>query len=58
VDIRSGSDPIIQHNQIHSGRRSGVVILDRGKGLIRDNDIFDNAEAGVYILYRGNPVVK
>lgn len=35
-----------------------MVILDRGKGVIRDNDIYDNKEVGVYIFYRGNFIVK
>ena len=58
VDIRTASDPYMQHNQILNGRRSGVVVLDGGRGTICDNDIYDNKEAGVYILYRGNPVVR
>ncbi len=58
MDIRNSSDPFLQHNQIFNGRRSGVVVLDGGRGMLVDNDIYDNREAGVYILYRGNPIVR
>uniref|UniRef100_A0A3Q3IJI6 F-box domain-containing protein n=1 Tax=Monopterus albus TaxID=43700 RepID=A0A3Q3IJI6_MONAL len=45
-------------NRIHSGLRSGVVVLGNGKGSIRSNQIYNNKEAGVYILFSGNPVVS
>jgi len=47
-----------QCNKIHSGLRSGVVVLGNGKGSIRSNQIYNNKEAGVYILFSGNPVVR
>lgn len=49
---------IPQCNRIHSGLRSGVVVLGNGKGFIRSNRIYNNKEAGVYILFSGNPVVR
>lgn len=49
---------IPQCNKIHSGLRSGVVVLGNGKGSIRSNQIYNNKEAGVYILFSGNPVVR
>lgn len=45
-------------NKIHSGLRSGVVVLGNGKGSVRSNQIYNNKEAGVYILFSGNPVVR
>lgn len=45
-------------NRIHSGLRSGVVVLGNGKGSLRSNWIYNNKEAGVYILFSGNPVVR
>lgn len=45
-------------NKIHSGLRSGVVVLGNGKGSVRSNRIYNNKEAGVYILFSGNPVVR
>eukprot|EP00079_Xenopus_tropicalis_P019173 XP_012808590.1 PREDICTED: F-box only protein 10 isoform X2 [Xenopus tropicalis] len=45
-------------NKIHSGLRSGIVVLGSGKGNIRSNQIFGNKEAGIYILYNGNPIVS
>lgn len=45
-------------NRIHSGLRSGVVVLGNGKGSLRSNRIYNNKEAGVYILFSGNPVVR
>ncbi|XP_019732092.1 F-box only protein 10 isoform X1 [Hippocampus comes] len=57
LDIRKGANPIIVCNRIHSGLRSGVVVLGNGKGSLRSNRIYNNKEAGVYILFSGNPVV-
>uniref|UniRef100_F6PQB3 F-box protein 10 n=1 Tax=Monodelphis domestica TaxID=13616 RepID=F6PQB3_MONDO len=45
-------------NKIHSGLRSGIVVLGNGKGIIRSNQIYGNKEAGIYILYNGNPIVS
>lgn len=47
-----------QCNKIHSGLRSGIVVLGNGKGIIRSNQIYGNKEAGIYILYNGNPIVR
>lgn len=47
-----------QCNKIHSGLRSGVVVLGNGKGSVRSNQIYNNKEAGVYILFSGNPHVR
>lgn len=49
---------IPQCNKIHSGLRSGLVVLGNGKGSVRSNQIYNNKEAGVYILFSGNPVVR
>ncbi|XP_061687023.1 F-box only protein 10 isoform X2 [Syngnathoides biaculeatus] len=57
LDIRKGADPIVVCNSIHSGLRSGIVVLGNGKGSLRSNRIYNNREAGVYILFSGNPVV-
>ncbi len=48
----------LQCNRIHSGLRSGIVVLGNGRGSIRSNQIYGNKEAGVYILFNGNPVVR
>ncbi|TRY64724.1 hypothetical protein DNTS_030151 [Danionella cerebrum] len=45
-------------NRIHSGLRSGIVVLGNGRGSIRSNQIYSNKEAGIYILFNGNPVVS
>ncbi|KAM9314656.1 F-box only protein 10 [Pholidichthys leucotaenia] len=58
LDIRKGANPTIVCNRIHSGLRSGIVVLGNGKGSIRSNHIYNNKEAGVYILFSGNPVVS
>ena len=49
---------VLQFNQIHHGKRSGVVILGSGRGQIKKNDIYRNQEAGVYVLYGGNPTIR
>ena len=41
--------PLIQHNRIHDGRDSGVLICDNGGGSVVDNLIFANQMAGVAI---------
>ena len=58
IDLRNGADPVIQHNDIYNGHRSGIVCLDSGKGVVRENDIRNNNESGVYILHRANPTIK
>lgn len=39
VDIRNGGHPVIMNNTIHSGHGDGVVIGERGCGLIFENVI-------------------
>ena len=41
--------PLIQHNRIHDGRDSGVLVCENGQGSVVDNLIFANQMAGVAI---------
>ena len=48
---------LFQCNRIHHSKRSGIVVLGSGAGLIRGNDIYQNREAAIHVLYRGNPYI-
>lgn len=40
VDIRHGGDPVLRNNLISCGYSDGVVVGERGKGLIEGNVIY------------------
>lgn len=40
VDIRRGGDPVLRSNLICCGYSDGVVVGERGKGLIEGNTIY------------------
>lgn len=40
VDIRRGGDPILRNNYICYGYSDGVVVGERGRGLIEGNQVF------------------
>lgn len=40
VDIRRGGDPILKNNYICYGYSDGVVVGERGRGLIEGNHVF------------------
>lgn len=48
ADIRRGGDPILRNNLICYGYSDGVVIGERGKGLIEGNNIYGNECTGLY----------
>ena len=58
VSIHDGADPRLRRNQIHNGKRSGVLVYDEGRGTLEDNDITGNALAGVMIRTGGDPTLR
>ncbi len=58
VSIHDGADPRLRRNQIHNGKRSGVLVYDEGRGTLEDNDITGNAFAGVEIRAGGDPTLR
>ncbi|KAM6391991.1 LOW QUALITY PROTEIN: F-box only protein 10 [Rhynochetos jubatus] len=59
VDIRKEANPLVLvRTPVHSGLRSGIVVVGNGKGIIHSNQIYGNKEAGIYILYNGNLAVS
>jgi parallel beta-helix repeat protein len=52
------ANPIIWRCQIHDGRSSGILVYDRGQGIVEDCDIFSNADAGIQISQLGNPIIR
>lgn len=40
VDIRRGGDPILRNNYICYGYSDGVVVGERGRGLIEGNHVY------------------
>lgn len=40
VDIRRGGDPILKNNYICYGYSDGVVVGERGRGLIEGNHVY------------------
>lgn len=40
VDIRRGGDPVLKNNFICYGYSDGVVVGERGRGLIEGNHVY------------------
>lgn len=40
VDIRRGGDPVLKNNYICYGYSDGVVVGERGRGLIEGNHVY------------------
>lgn len=40
IDIRRGGDPILKNNYICYGFSDGVVVGERGRGLIEGNHVY------------------
>ena len=58
VEIKTGGDPTVRHNQIHDGEMHGVMVQTDGRGTLEDNDISGNALAGVAIKTSGDPTLR
>jgi hypothetical protein len=57
VEIRSGADPLLEGNRVHTQSQSGVLCLDNGRGMLKGNDIWGNAMAGVEVTTGAQPVL-
>ncbi|KAG8454971.1 hypothetical protein GDO86_001260 [Hymenochirus boettgeri] len=55
VDIRRGGDPVLRSNLICCGYSDGVVVGERGKGLIEGNTIYGNKGCGIWIMSSSLP---
>lgn len=57
--VHNNATPIVIGNRIHdSNVGGGVLIYDRGQGLLENNDIFDNAHSGITIETEAKPVLR
>jgi parallel beta-helix repeat protein len=58
VEIKEEANPTIRHCKIHDGKRNGVLVCQKGQGIVEDCDIFANTNAGVRIKEEGNPIIQ
>jgi hypothetical protein len=59
IAVHGGAtSPQINHCNIHSGKRVGIIFFDHARGELIECDIFSNKESGVEIKDNANPVVK
>ncbi len=47
----AGSQPILRHNRIHSGKQVGIYFYDNGGGVLEENDIYNHSFSGIQIRY-------
>ncbi|MHB8118067.1 MAG: right-handed parallel beta-helix repeat-containing protein [Methanothrix sp.] len=58
ISIHDNANPIIRHNRIHKSSQSGILIFNRGMGILEYNEIYENTYAGIEIKKFGNPVLR
>jgi F-box protein 11 len=58
VEIKEEANPTIRHCKIHDGKRNGVLVCQKGQGIVEDCDIFANTFAGVEIREEANPTIR
>ena len=58
VEIKEEANPTIRHCKIHDGKRNGVLVCQKGQGIVEDCDIFANIYYGVEIREEGNPIIQ
>ena len=51
LHVRAGSQPVLRHNRIHSGKQVGIYFYDGGNGLLEENDIYNHCFSGIQIRY-------
>ena len=44
-----GSQPVLRHNRIHSGKQVGIYFYDNGGGVLEENDIYNHCFSGIQI---------
>ena len=47
----TGSQPVLRHNRIHSGKQVGIYFYDNGGGVLEENDIYNHSFSGIQIRY-------
>ena len=45
----TGSQPVLRHNRIHSGKQVGIYFYDNGGGVLEENDIYNHCFSGIQI---------
>ncbi len=58
VTISNRANPRLLANVITDGQTSGVLIYERGRGILEDNQIYNNTGDGVAISTRARPVLR
>ena len=53
-----GANPTVKRNRIHNGRQGGILVPEKGLGVIENNEIESNALSGVEIRQGGNCTVR
>ena len=49
---------MVEGNTVRDGKKTGIVVWDRGRGKIRGNEILSNGMAGLQIRAGGGPLVE
>ena len=47
----AGSQPVLRHNRIHSGKQVGIYFYDSGGGVLEENDIYNHSFSGIQIRW-------
>ena len=47
----AGSQPVLRHNRIHSGKQVGIYFYDNGSGVLEENDIYNHSFSGIQIRF-------
>jgi parallel beta-helix repeat protein len=50
--------PRISRCKIHDSKQSGIVVYEKGQGIVEDCDIFANTDTGVSIFQEANPIIR
>jgi len=58
VEIKEEANPTIRRCQIHDSKENGILVGQKGQGIVEDCDIFANTCWGVKISGQGNPMIQ
>lgn len=57
IAIHGGAYPKIRNNKVHGSNQNGILIFDKGQGVIESNNIYGNALSGISIEADSNPTI-